>query len=268
MRTSEAVNIYKAGRRGRVSPRTFEGYHYRLRVFERYFPGALPDKPEEIDEFLANLEGSPETLDTYFRLLRAFYRLLLKRGYVTASPMSAVEKPRLARKVYPSLSVKELRIVLTIPDMRTEIRAMLLLLLDTGIRVSEALSLNREALGPDYMIVAGKTGQRLVPISTEVSRLVSSSLPWPWLTRRGVLLALKKTFAKVGIVGKKATTKALRHTFMRMWEGDLSSLRDIAGWTSMRMVQVYRPYNLERAKAQHRVYRPLKRLGVAQLQLF
>ena len=52
-----------------------------------------------------------------------------------------------------------------------------------------------------------------------------------------------------------------------MWEGDETLLVGIMGWTSGAMLRVYRPYNLSRAKRQHRQYSPLRRVTSTPLRL-
>ena len=81
--------------------------------------------------------------------------------------------------------------------------------------------------------------------------MVISVLPWPWGSWQAAVLAVRRAFKSAGITGKRASAHPLRHTFVRMWEGDESLLVGILGWTSPRMLAVYRPYDLKRAVAQH-----------------
>ena len=73
---------------------------------------------------------------------------------------------------------------------------MALLILDTGIRLTEVASVTKDNLGVDTLRVTGKRGQREVPISQELrillNELADDAHPWTNarsnrpLTRAGV----------------------------------------------------------------------------------
>ncbi len=211
---------------------------------------------------------SSESRDTYFRLLRNLYNWLDRRGLIAGSPMGAVETPRLSRKVARVLTPGEFR-QLFLCAQRTIDRAFLLLLADTGMRLSEAFSVNAFSFdGRGMVSVDGKTGQREVPISGEVESIVKQELPWPWSSREAAGLAVRKAFRRAGIKGTRASAHTPRHTFVRLWAGDESVLVDLMGWTSPKMLAVYKPFNRDRATEQHHRYSPLRTLnGPSVLQL-
>ncbi|MCH8205549.1 MAG: hypothetical protein IH956_00925 [Chloroflexi bacterium] len=51
-----------------------------------------------------------------------------------------------------------------------------------------------------------------------------------------------------------------RHPFVRLWRGGEVSLVGIMGWTTNRMLNVYRPYDVRRAKAEHQEQSIIKNL--------
>ena len=234
-----------------LAARTLEDYHYRLRDFARASP-QLPSEPSEIEAYLLSRPWGPVTRETHYRNLCSFYGWLTKRRYIKHNPMSDVDRPRFPRKVARALTPDEMHQLLHYPNYNRRIRTFLYLLADTGLRLGEALSLRPENIKAETVVVSGKTGEHEVPVSPHVRRMVVKVLPWPWSSRQAAVHAVCRAFNQAGINGERASAHTLRHTFVREWRGDESLLVGIMGWTSARMLQVYRPYDLERAIIQHR----------------
>ena len=268
MQTDEAIQQFLNAKTAKnVSKHTLGPWRYRLRVFSRFAP-SLPSDPTEIELFLSQMGPSPENRETYYNLIRNFYSWLKRRRVITQNPMEDVEAPTVRFKVARSLEPEALHQLLTYPGHRPAIRAFLYLLADTGVRLSEALSVDEQQFGAGTVIVSGKVGERGVPISDSVRQMLSAELPWPWNNYQTAGLAVRRAFRAAGFSGRKASAHTLRHTFARLWEGDESLLVGILGWTSPRMLKVYRPYNIKKAQAQHRVYTPIVGLtGPRQLAL-
>lgn len=256
--TTLAIQLFLAGKRAKgLAPKTLESYRYRLGVYERTHP-TLPTAPDTIEQFLANVGPSLENRETYYRLLRNFYNVLTKKQVVISNPVLNLEAPVLRRKVARSLTPSELARLLSWPSHSTQMSAYLHLLADTGLRLSEALSVTAQDFGEWTVKVSGKVGEREVPISPAILGMVLGALPWPWSSGQAAGLAVRKAFRAAGFTGKRASAHSLRHTFVRLWEGDETLLQGILGWTSLRMLKVYRPYHLHRAIEQHHQYSPLR----------
>ena len=261
METAEAVTAFLIAKTSRgLSARTIASYTYRLRAFARMCP-ALPSSPEPIEAFLAQTGPSLDNRETYFRLLRNLYRWLHRRQMIEGNPIDLVEKPKLTRKVARSLGIEELSQLLNHPNHSPAARAFLHLLADTGLRLSEALSVTDHRIGLTTITVVGKQGEREVPISPEIRQMVLQVLPWPWGSWQAAGLAMRRAFRRAGITGHRASAQTLRHTFVRLWRGDETLLVGILGWTSARMMAVYRPYDVPRAVGQHRIYSPIRHIG-------
>ncbi|MGD8237208.1 MAG: site-specific integrase [Armatimonadota bacterium] len=88
---------------------------------------------------------SPTTLRAHIVTVRGLWNWLVAEGLASESPAAAVPKPRVPNKVIPALSEAEARSPLSQPDKRTFFglrdHAALVLMLGTGVRVSEALTL-------------------------------------------------------------------------------------------------------------------------------
>lgn len=258
--TFQLIDEFMAAKRAKgLSDRTLEAYTYRLRIFARTCP-QLPDHPEPIEGFIASTGPTPETRETYFRTIRTFYNWLLRRGHIAASPMWKVEAPLVPHKIPRGMTIAELEQLIK-HQHQPKLRAFLLLIADTGIRLSEALSVEPASLREETVIVSGKTGGREVPLSPLVRVAVRSALPWPWHSHWAASMAVRRAFKAAGFTGKRASAITLRHTFARLWDGDEGVLQGIFGHTTPRMLRsVYRPYDVARAVEQHRKYTPLARL--------
>ena len=252
--TADAIGLFVNSRRAKgLTPATIQNYSVLLGVFAHTVSAALPAKPADIERFLVSRPAwSDRTRVTYFNILRIMYGWLERRGHIKRNPIPEIEAPRVGRKIARSLTAPELGALLRGPKQKRQLHAFLCLLTDTGLRLGEALSLTRDTVREDTIVVNGKVGQREIPISRGTRRMVLRALPWPWTTTWSVGFAVRMAFKRAGINGKRASAQTLRHTFVREWRGDESLLVGIMGWTSARMMKVYRPYDLERAIAQHR----------------
>ena len=236
---------------------------------EYAFHPDLPNDPEEIERFLLTTGPTLETRETYYRLLRNLYRWLIQRQRITKrmNPIPRVEMPKLTCKIARSLVPDQLHQLLSHPSHPPQLRAFLHLLADTGLRLSEALSVNESSLGADRVIVTGKTGEREVPVSPATLEMVREALPWPWGHWQSAGLAVRRGFRRAGLYGKRASAHTLRHTFTRLWEGDETLLVGILGWTTPAMLKVYRPYDIRKAVAQHKEFSPVKLAARGAVQL-
>ena len=102
--------------------------------------------------------------------------------------------------------------------------AIMVVLLDTGIREGELASVTREALSPNGIRVSGKTSDRIVPISPGVYDLVSrqGDERGIWKSRgghRGYLGTwglkdiVRRQMLRAGFKPPKLGPHTLRHTF-------------------------------------------------------
>lgn len=258
MNTHTAIDAFLKARSAEgLSKETIEGYFYKLGKFNRKFED-LPEAPEPIEEFLSSFSNHG-TKETYFRRLSTFYKWCCYRGYLLSNPMKKIAKPRLPKKWSRSFTDEELQNVLTNTKQSEELRAFVWLLADTGMRLSEGLSIGPNSFKDGMVVIDGKSGERVAPISPMVQEMVEAVLPWPWNHRHTVGQAIRRAFKRAGVKGDRASAHSLRHTFVRSWEGDESVLIDCVGWTSPKMLKVYKPFSTQRAINQHKHNTPVLR---------
>lgn len=256
--TAEAVKSFIKSREVQgVSKRTLEGYPSRFKPFIAKYP-TLPTTTEEIEEFLGSLKLEPETRWSYCKDLKALYHFLeARKGVQLANRPDAfpnknlITFPRIKvpRKVRRVLSEVELRQLFPHAQGFQE-RAFLTALIDTKIRASELLSLDREKVYPDHVVVAGKTGERLVPINPETyTTLVQLGASGPLFKTNGkrmrrefLRIMMRRLMERAGLRGEKLGPQILRHSASvehMMHGGDLLSLKEELGHSTTRMTEIY-----------------------------
>ena len=123
-------------------------YKKRLERFNNLFED-LPDSIEEIEDFLSNRKWSQYNRETYWRLLKNFYNFLQARGYVDHNIIKSVPRPKIPQTKARSFTKNEIQLIFdfmqndTDYDMQSKI--LLWVLMDTGIRISEALSIEENS---------------------------------------------------------------------------------------------------------------------------
>lgn len=281
MKTQMAVNDFLRSRQaGNLSPITIAWYRDKLQLFARSYP-KLPKKPGPIEEYLATIKGAPETRHAQFRALRAFFKFLSQR-YKLPNPMTKVAPPRCPKKVMATLEPGEMMRLLASSSSSLRDNALLTLLIDTGIRTSEAAGLRKQDIKESTVTVRGKTGEREIPISEETRRLllvlitdkseyVFNGHKGP-LGRHGVYRIVRACMREAGIYGPKLGGHRLRHAFGKGYlvsGGDLRSLQQIMGHANITTTEKYASLTLDDTIKKHHQFTPLRLAhAAAQESLF
>ncbi|CAN5489944.1 site-specific tyrosine recombinase XerD [soil metagenome] len=99
-----------------------------------------------IRAYLVYLQGrklSSHTINKEARAVRRFFNFCVGEELLTQSPMKKVSMPKVDKLILPSLTVMDVRKLLQACRTHKE-EAIILFLLDTGLRVSEFVNLNSE----------------------------------------------------------------------------------------------------------------------------
>lgn len=217
-------------------------------------------RPDEVRAWLVTLRQSlaPISVAGYVRGLKAFGNWCATEGLAHAQALRALRRPRVPHKVIEPLTDDALHRLLNLGSLRD--RAIVLLLLDTGLRVSELAGLRRSDLRPDGSVkVTGKGArERIVPVGSTArqallrylrtleplepdDRILRSARGGRPLDAKGIQSIFKRLKTKAGIPGR-CSPHLLRHTFARsflMNGGDAFSLQRMLGHSTLDMVKRY-----------------------------
>lgn len=220
-----------------------------------------------IREWLGDLAGRNEvsTVRTRFGSLRRFCRWLVAEGEIETSPMATLSPPQPRPKPVPILSDAELTVLLkacagkSFDERRDE--ALLRVLLDAGVRVSELCGMTLESVDLDreMALVSGKSSKvRPVYFSARTVRSLDRYLRerrrhrWVhleafWLTQRGALSTDgARDRVRVRAEQARLSDRVFPHRFRHSWAHDFllagggeRDLKRLAGWTSDTMLERY-----------------------------
>jgi integrase len=155
---------------------------------------------------------------------------LARTGRSTQSGFRTLRRPKVPRHLIAPFSDPELRSVLALADERE--RALALVLLDTGLRLSELASLTVADVRPDGTLhVMGKGAkERIVPVGSTARRALVrylatmrnvekrdplfDSKQHHGLSPRGIQLAIARLGRRAG-VGTRCSPHTFRHTLAR-----------------------------------------------------
>lgn len=230
---------------------------------------------------------SPRTIQGHTRAVRAFSTWLHVEGYTTENRLKNLKVPKAANKIIEPLAPQEIKKVIASINKKSHVgernHAMLVTLLDTGLRASEAagITLDNLNLKDGYIKVMGKGAkERTVPIGKYVQMTLWSYIdkvrPKPthpdcnnlFLSSRGkpiTVNTLKLVFSRLSKSSgvERLHTHLCRHTFAINYllnGGDVFSLKEILGHSTLDMVNHYLHFTSSQITAQHRKYSPMDRL--------
>jgi integrase/recombinase XerD len=256
----------------RLAPRTVEAYRRDLEALvDRLGHGPATATTEELERYVAELraEGlSGATIARRIASLRSFFRHLVLIGAVDGNPAAELELPRRTRRLPRALSPAEAERLIdaavgTTPRALRD-RALVELLYGAGLRVGEAVALEKGGVDLDQRLVrtVGKGGkERVVPVGRQaveaLRRYLSRGRPHldrrhrpelflnakggP-LTRAGAFLILRKLAAKAGLEPERIHPHLLRHSFAtHLLEGgaDLRSVQEMLGHADLATTELY-----------------------------
>ena len=290
------------GAERRMSPKTVEAYERDVRQFLGFLTehtGEQPTlkalaaiEPRDVRAFMASRRGEGIGSRSLMRSLagaRSFARFLERNGKGKVGALSAVRAPKIPKTLpKPLTAISAKRLVDT--DLRAgEERepwvlardaAVLALLYGSGLRISEALGLTREAVPApgkgDVITVRGKGNKaRMVPVLPQVLQAIADYValcPYDLpdqgpifvgarggpLSPRIVQLTMARLRGALGLP-ETATPHALRHSFathLLARGGDLRAIQELLGHASLSTTQIYTAVDSEQLLQVYRSAHP------------
>lgn len=140
--------------------------------------------PETLEEYLSGLKAagkSPATVSRATASIKAFFAYSVKNGYLGHDPSGELRAPKVFKKKPDTLSDKDMLRLLSQPDTESpkgiRDKAMLELLMNTGLRVSELIGIRCDDLNllkKKVTIPGSRT--RLVPFDRKVEKYITDYL--------------------------------------------------------------------------------------------
>lgn len=279
-----------------IAAGTQELYEQHLTAFREWGKQNGDRRPAEIGaaDLRAFIESrqakgnKPTTVDCSFRILRTFWTFLLRDGLIIANPMDKVERPRRERRFIKPFTPEQFKLLLEAIDTRDALGyrdyALTVFLADTGLRISEALSLKLTdvdwAIGSVLVLGKGRKERRVAFGQTARKALmgwirrrgVIEGSEWFWVNRMGGKMErrnyaqrLKGHTRKAGIAADHLGAHACRHFFALSFlrnGGGVMELQKLLGHASLDMVRNYVNMTDDDALNAHRCASPLDRLGL------
>ena len=221
----------------RRSTATSVAYHGDLRQLHAYLTEkritqATSVQTIHLEEFVAHLSTkgyTPKSISRKINSLKTFFKFLHETGLHTENPSSPLTHPKYESKAPRILTESEHRALRDAARLDIRISAVIELLLQTGVRISELANLRMEDLGKNEISVRifENNAQRAVPLnktaasalqnylnirpSVQNDHLFVTKTGHPLLVRN-IRTAIDRYFKKAGV--KDAKVNDLRHTFI------------------------------------------------------
>ncbi|MFC1929058.1 tyrosine-type recombinase/integrase [Chloroflexota bacterium] len=276
--------------------------HVKLGVkFFNEFLGGINDvrkvSPDDLRQFIVASQqklkwaGTPQqseqkisdtAINTYVRGIKSFWSWLDREGTIKDNPLAKVPAPKIPKRLPKVLTEEELTRVLKVANESDRDRAMVNLLLDSGIRLSELVGLTPDDVYEDTVKVFGKgRKERHVFISaetkTDISLYLQDERPEPvtdnqlFLTVGGYPLIQGRVQKILERMGKKAkisqrlSPHKLRHSYATLslrHGANLEYVRRTLGHTNIKTTEVYLGLTDTDVAQAHKKFSPVTNLDV------
>lgn len=285
----------------KLSKCTISDYSVTLRKF---FAFLGPDSPGSVSKtviqrFLGSQEVSAKTLSNYCIGLSVFYSWAVEEGLVAKNPMDGLARPRPETRVIQAIPLQHIRLLLASTDRSASYsrpgkrnsahalpysdrnRLILLLLLDTGIRVSELVAMRWSDVDMEdlsikvfgkgakerVVVFSARTGKALwrykLSLSALESDFVIADVDGRPLGRNAVNLVLRRLCKRAGV--PIYSPHDFRHTFAIEFlrnHPNIFALQALLGHSSLDMVKRYLAISQVDLNEAHRHGSPVDNWGL------
>ncbi len=280
-----------------LSPKTIRDYTQKIEKLLDYCHAAGITSPDNIasglvKDYIASLLSAMKVVSVadYYRSARRFFNYMVEENYLARSPMERMKSPKIPRTVINPLKESHITDLLFLCNPKKYLgsrnRAIILVLLDTGLRLSElaAMQVNDVYSGDmtemrDRFKVMGKGAkERFVAISRKTQKAINdyiklrrSDSPVLWLSEErrtltdwGIYRALHTLGKLAHITDVKFNTHNYRHTCatMSLVNGaNVYEVQSLLGHSTLEMTRRYvSSLNSENAAEKHKLFSPVNKL--------
>ena len=276
----DLIERYLDAERLAFSRNTVDSYHRDLVSLVRFADdrGVTTFTRTDLDDFIRHLSKkglSPRSIARALSCLRGFFGYLVDEHcprcnrceLLTQNPATAIEEPRIRKRLPKDLSFDDVEKLLDQPDTLSPSglrdRALIELLYATGMRVSElvAVKVSDLNLSKGHVTCTGKGNkERLIPVGREACKwlrryqsearasLKAADTNWLFVNVRGGKLSrvgfwkLLKKYVRSAGLSPNVSPHVLRHSFATHLlenDADLRVIQTLLGHESLSTTQIY-----------------------------
>ncbi len=193
-----------------------------------------PDQVRAVDldsfrDTLLNDKFTPKTVSRKLNAVKTFFRWMIDQNLITSDPSSSVAHPKIENILPKFLNQLEYRALRDVIRSDARIAAIVELILQTGLRISEVASLKTANIKEGEMLVEAYATQpqRSIPLNkpgkdaldTYVKIRPKSDSPYVFISKNGKPLAVRNIRASIARYMQRAelpnySVNDLRTTFM------------------------------------------------------
>lgn len=194
----------------------------------------LPEqvRPDDLDAFrdtLLNDKYTPKSVSRKLNAVKTFFRYLITENVITSDVSASVAHPKIDSALPKFLSPLEYRALRDVVRSDVRIAAIIELILQTGLRISEVASLKTENIGKDTLKIEAYATQpeRNVPLNKPSQDVLNAYLvvrpkvesPYVFISKNGKALAVRNIRASIARYVQRAelpnySVNDLRTTFI------------------------------------------------------
>jgi len=274
-----------------LSPRTITDYSQKIGKFVAFCRKEGITQPQDVTAnhvrfFLLSLQErcKPVSVKDSYGCVNRFFNWLIEEGIVKENPMARMHPPKIPRELIKPLTTQHIGQMLSLCDntfLGFRNRAIILTLLDTGLRLSELASIQLQDMDLDREIikVMGKGAkERVVRIGKETQRAILKYLllrrdnfPCLWVTEErrpmqwnGIQIMIRRMGKRAGLKNVRCSPHTFRHTFgtQAIKNGaNVFEVQALLGHSTLTMTRKYAAtIDSEDAVKHHRDFSPVDRL--------
>lgn len=227
----------------------------------------------------------PRTVKDYFGILKSFFAFLVAEGYIEDSPMGNLKTPISRADQIQPLSEQQIAALLTTVKTTKYAKrdtAILLLLLDSGIRATELCCLrieNVDVVTKQARVLGKGNKHRTVFFGKQTGKAIMAYLrgedrePGSYLFRteksdrfdhNSLAQLVQRLGQAAGVSGVRCSPHTCRHSFAINFlrnGGNVFALQQILGHTEIKMTSRYIALAVADVQAQHISFSPMDRMG-------
>jgi len=240
---------------------------------------------------------SISTVRTHIRVWKVFFNWCYQEELIDKNPVLRLKAPKVDKRIIPAFTDEQVEKMLGCFDVSTDVGfrdyLIILLLLDTGIRLSEIAGLDVASVNDTYVKVFGKgRKEREVGIHPDVSKLLwkyvhkyrhpkNAGEPALFLGVRGksagrrfgqngIKQLVERVKVATGITDMRVSPHVFRHTFAKMYlkaGGDVFKLSREMGHGNIQTTRIYlEDFNSSDARIEHTSFSPINNFKLRKNQ--